>query len=99
MAKRKNQYEITEAVEYFLRDAGILNEYHIQRAIQNWAEIAGAVIAAHTDEIEYQNGILYLKMENSAWTQEVLMHRTKIKEKIHEYLGQEIVREIQVKSR
>jgi len=99
MAKRKNQYEITEAVEYFLRDAGIHDEYLVQRAIHNWEEVAGVSIASHTDELWFHSGILHVKMENSVWMQEVLMLRSQLRDKVHEYLGSAVIQEVQVHCR
>lgn len=96
MAKRKNQYEITEAVDYFLREAGIHDEYLVNRAIVNWEEIAGSPIAAHTDDIWFREGILHVKMKNAVWRQEVWMLRQELKNKIHDFLGTEVISEVRI---
>jgi predicted nucleic acid-binding Zn ribbon protein len=96
MGKRKNQYEIDEAVNLFLQEAGIRDEYLIQRMIQNWEDVVGNPIAAQTDSIEFHQGILKLKMKNAVWFQEVFMLRSQLLEKINDFIGEGIVKEIQV---
>lgn len=94
--KRKNQYEITEAVEYFLRDAGIHGQYLMQKVLAEWPEIVGEVIGAQTDDVWYVDGVLHVRMKTQAWRQEVFMQRSEIITRIHAHAGEEIVREIKV---
>jgi len=96
MKKRKNQFELSEALQGFLEDAGIEDIYRVQSAIHQWHEIVGEVIAGQTDEVSYEKGILKIQMKTSVWRQEVFMQRNQLLQVLNTWLGEDFIREIQV---
>lgn len=63
-----------------------------------WAETVGPAIAEQTERLYFKNGKLFVHVKNGVWRHEIHMKRYNIAQKLNEEVGDEIVKEIVVKS-
>ncbi len=59
-----------------------------------WRGVMGKPIAEQTQNIYLKNNILYIKIVSSALRQELLMHKSKIRNLINEKCNYEMVKDI-----
>lgn len=52
-----------------------------------WKEVVGETIAASTEPVSYQNGILWLWVRHSAWMQQLMFVRDDIRKTINKKMG------------
>ncbi|UCE02331.1 MAG: DUF721 domain-containing protein [Candidatus Latescibacterota bacterium] len=64
------------------------------RAVEVWDEVVGATIAAHAHAVAIREGVLFVEVESSVWTQELGLLREQIVEQLNANLGAKIVRRI-----
>lgn len=61
-----------------------------------WPDYAGASIAAASEPVGYNKGILYLWVKNASWMQQLVFMREPLAKKINEKLGFKYVYEIRL---
>jgi len=72
-----------------LRDR--VEEYHV---VESWNDIVGESIAAWVEPLRIEGGRLVLGVKSSPWLMEMQMREREILDRIEEYAGKGIVREI-----
>ncbi|MFA5509594.1 MAG: DUF721 domain-containing protein [Candidatus Cloacimonetes bacterium] len=45
---------------------------------QNWKDVVGELLAQKSYPLRFQDGILYVAVENNSWQQELLLHKEEI---------------------
>ncbi len=74
--------------------------YHFDKKIKEnevivkWNEIAGSTIAAATEPIRVKDGILYLKVKNDVWRNELHYQKLDLLKNIQKTLKARIITEI-----
>lgn len=68
-----------------------------QRAIQVWQDIVGDKVSAHTKPLTIQNKIFFVKVDNSAWSNELSFLKKDIIKSINEKVGMKIIRDVYFK--
>lgn len=89
--------KITSAIDRIvIRVAGkhAMEEY---RAYKDWNSVVGGVIAKAAVPVHVQHGVLYVRVKNSTWRQELLMQKPKILQKYAEIYGPDIIKDIRLK--
>ncbi len=79
--------KIGEVLEHFFNQAGLQQKFQEQKILNAWKETVGEAIAERTQPIRIQNGVLYVKVTNSVWMQELQFMKGLIREKIQEQSG------------
>lgn len=62
-----------------------------------WPQAAGEKIAAYTESLTVDNGVLYVKMRSAAARNEVFMQRDRLRDAVNEALGTKVVNVVIVK--
>ncbi|MBR2429283.1 MAG: DUF721 domain-containing protein [Alistipes sp.] len=62
-----------------------------------WREVVGERIASFTLEVQYVNGVVYVRMASSAARQEIFYRRDELTEQLNQRAGQHIVNTIIVR--
>ena len=84
-----------------LREA--LKEYGMERKVREhellvrWSELAGAAIANHATPTRFRDGVLYLRVPDAAWRQELSLRRAELRKKLNEALHEELVTDVVVR--
>jgi predicted nucleic acid-binding Zn ribbon protein len=72
----------------------ILKEY---QALQKWNELVGEKIAAVSEAEKVVSGVLYVKVKDHVWRNELKMLSGRLLEKYKEIMGEEIIKQIKFK--
>lgn len=59
-----------------------------------WAEVVGAELARRTEPLRIEEGKLFVRVDGSAWMQELQFLKHEIRERLNARAGAELVREI-----
>ena len=81
------------ALERALRQRGIESELKGWDAVKEWPRVVGPNIASHTRAVRFQQGILEVEVEGSAWMQELSLLKPQLIRKMNA-LGHAAVREL-----
>ena len=68
--------------------------YHEQNVIQLWQSEMGDFIVQHTKNVEFKQGILYVKLLNASLRFELMGRKSDIIAKLNQKTGIEIVKDI-----
>lgn len=79
MHEAKQLYEV---IEEFIRSSPAGRHLKAYRVLTEWNDIVGDVIARNTEVVRVDNGILYIRVKNSVWRNELVFQKGKIIEKI-----------------
>jgi len=69
-----------------------------ERAIQLWEEVVGTNVSAHAKPINIQEKIFFVKVDSSAWSNELSFFKKEIIKKINEGVGMQVIKDIYFKS-
>ena len=59
-----------------------------------WAEVVGAELARRTEPLRIEEGKLFIRVDGSAWMQEIAFLKDEIRERLNRRAGASLVREI-----
>ena len=65
-----------------------------QRVLGVWAEAVGEGVAERTQPMRIEKGILFLKVTNSVWMQQLQFMKELILTKLHEKMGTDLVQDL-----
>ncbi|HCN05497.1 MAG TPA: hypothetical protein DIS79_07740 [Bacteroidetes bacterium] len=81
----------------------VIRRYRLQpeldkaRLPQFWADAVGPLLARRTSVRSFDNGVLVVHVEESAWRSEILLRREELRSQLNARFGSEFVREIIVR--
>ena len=73
---------------------GKLKETRIRQA---WASIAGEYIAKYTTYLRLRDDSLLVEIKDSTLSHELFLHKEEVLEKVNAFLGEQLVRQIQIR--
>lgn len=76
------------------REVSFARKLAEQRAIQVWQDIVGDKISAHTKPLTIQDKIFFVKVDNSAWSNELSFLKKDIIKSINEKVGMRVIRDV-----
>ncbi len=95
MSRRSHQPKpIGTVLQDLIAKLGIGRKLDEARAIEAWAELAGPAIIAVTDSVWLRSGTLFVKVTSPTWRHELHLQRVEWRDRINEYVGTDVVREI-----
>jgi predicted nucleic acid-binding Zn ribbon protein len=77
-----------------LAAAGLGRRFAERSVLEDWAQIAGERVAAHSRAVDLRDGVLVLDADHGAWRQELTLLFPTIVRKYNERHGEGTVREI-----
>ncbi len=95
--RRTRTVKVGELVDDLFRDPTIRRKIAEGRLPDTWAEAAGPLAAAYTDEVVFKHGILTVKITSPVVRHEVFMKRSFLRDEINMRSGAILVRELRVK--
>lgn len=93
MAKGRETH-IREAILGFFKAAGMRERFDENLAIAFWDVCVGKEIARHTDPQKVKKGIIFVKVDNDVWRNELLFFKHQIIQKLNEKIGKKVIQEI-----
>jgi hypothetical protein len=91
------EYSIGEAIQKFLEKSRIKGSIQALQIEDMWEEIMGKTIAKYTEEIRIINDTLFITTHVGPLKQELIFQKEKIKLRVNEALGKNLIKEIIIK--
>ena len=88
-----------DVVNGLLSHLNLLTKVREQQAAIVWEEVVGRPIAAKTEVVSAQRGVLQVRAQTPAWAQELALQEGQIRRRLNEKLGGDIIREIRFSTR
>ncbi len=88
------EFSIGQAIQQFLDKSRIKNDVQAMQIQDIWAELMGKTIANYTEKIQLYNDRLFITTSVAPLKQELLYQRDKIRQRVNEALGKELVKEV-----
>ena len=73
---------------------GLEDELQGWRAVEDWARIVGPRVACHTRAIGFEQGVLRVEVEGSAWMHELGYLKQELIKAVNRELGTDRVRDV-----
>lgn len=85
---------LSQALGELIKDLGIEGEIRHNQAIQLWPEVVGKRIAniSHAERID--RNILFVKVNNDSWRNELIFLKKEIIERLNKRIGKNTVKDI-----
>ncbi len=100
MLKRDSRVSTAgEAVQGLLRSLGLWDRARQEQAAVVWEDVVGKAVAAKTEVIRVERGVLYVRTEGAVWAQELALHEDQILRRLRDKLGDNVVQAIRFSTR
>ncbi len=90
----KKPKALSHSITKLLRNMGIEEKVKEHQTINEWSQIVGENISKVTKAQRVVNGILFVKVKNSSWRNELIYMRQEILIKIDKTVGSGIIKEV-----
>ena len=91
------QYKIGDAIKQFLNGSRIKGGIQALQIEEVWEKIMGKTIAKYTEKIQIHGQVLYITTSVAPLKQELLYKKDKIRERVNEALGENLIREVVIR--
>lgn len=91
------EYSMGEAVQKFLNESRIKGSIQALQVEEVWEQIMGKTIARYTDSINIIDKTLFISTHVAPLKQELVFQREKIKLRVNEALGQNVINDVVIK--
>lgn len=92
-----SEYSIGAAIQKFLDQSRIKGSIQALQVEDVWAQIMGKTIAGYTDSIKIIDKTLFITTAVGPLKQELVFQKEKIKSRVNEALGQNVIQEVVIK--
>jgi len=89
-----NAKPVSQLIDQFLKSLGIGGKIEENFAIVYWDQAVGKEISQHTEPYKIAQGILFVKVTDPVWRNELQFFKNEIIEKLNQKIGKKIVKEI-----
>ena len=91
------EYSIGDALDKFLEQSRLRGSIQALQIGDVWEDIMGKTIARYTEEIRIINDTLFITTHVAPLKQELIFQKEKIKLRVNEALGKNVIKEIIIK--
>lgn len=91
---RSRATPLEEALRQLLRNLGYETKIKQHEVINRWEELVGSRIARVTNVERVRDGVLFVKVDNPTWRNELVFMKNRIHKKVEETVGAGIIRDI-----
>ncbi|MCD8293457.1 MAG: DUF721 domain-containing protein [Prevotellaceae bacterium] len=92
--KRSQARPIGQLVREYLREESLESPLNQYRLVNSWAAVMGPGIALYTRGLSIKNQTLFVQITSSALRQELMMRRSRLVDKLNEYVGAQVITNI-----
>jgi hypothetical protein len=89
-----NVKDVGHLLNELIDTLGLTKRVHEQRAMIEFETIMGADFCKRAEPVRIEQGVLFLKVTHSVWRQELFYQKELIKNRINDYLKEEIIQDI-----
>ena len=91
------EYSIGDAIQKFLDQSRIKGSIQALQIGDVWGDIMGKTVARYTEDIRIINDTLFITTHVAPLKQELVFQKEKIKLRVNEALGKNVIKEIVIK--
>ena len=85
---------VSQLIEQFLQSVGIHGKIEENFAIVYWDQVVGKEISERTEPYKILRGILFVRVTDPAWRNELQFFKQEIIKKLNHKIGRNIVKDI-----
>lgn len=85
-----------QALSQLIKDLGIESEVLHNQAVQLWPEVVGKRIANVSQAEKIDGKILFVKVKNDSWRNELVFLKKDIIERLNKRIGRKVVEELRL---
>lgn len=85
-----------QALKQLINDLGIENEVILHQAVQLWPEVVGKKIANISRAERIDGNILFVKVTNDSWRNELVFLKKDIIERLNKRIGKIVVKDLRL---
>ncbi len=93
---RKSTKTMSSVLSGVLHSLGLAEQFNGWLVVDRWPEIVGPAIAHVSRAIKYEDSVLYVAVDDSAWRQELAMKQESLLEKIKSFPYGHTVKQIRL---
>ena len=94
MIKRNSKPLRDILADFFSDNPRLKTQRAEHRAVKAWHELLGKGVSLYTKNIYFRRNILYVQLTSAVLRAELLLNKENLIERINEYAGMDIVRDI-----
>jgi len=95
--RHENEHQLKDLIGEYLKDNKIGRKLKEANLVQDWEKIMGSLINKHTQKITIAHQVLYIHVDVAPLKQELNYQRSRIKQLVNEYLGEEYIKEVVIR--
>ena len=88
------EFSMQEAIQQFLERSRIKGDIQAMRIQDIWEQLMGKTIAGYTEKIQIFGDRLIITTHVAPLRQELIYQKEKIKQRVNEALGEQVVKEV-----
>lgn len=90
----KKLQPINDILRKVLRELGLEKKFQEYQVVASWEDIVGEKVADHTFAYDYDNKLLFVKVDSSVWLQQLVLLKIDFIKKLNKKFGRKIVKDI-----
>lgn len=95
---KKNALTIGDVLsEFFEKNETLKIKLAEHKAVEGWREVLGEGVSYYTKNVYLKRNVLYVQLTSAVLRAELLMNKDALVQKLNEYAGVEIVRDIVIR--
>ncbi|MFQ5649495.1 MAG: DciA family protein [bacterium] len=94
MSRRKQPQLLQKSISSVLRNLGIESRVKEYQVIAKWPALVGKRVANATSAVRVADGILFVKVKNSVWRNELIYLKRDLFKKIDKEVGMGVIKDI-----
>jgi predicted nucleic acid-binding Zn ribbon protein len=94
MAKKPSLSRVSQVLESLLKGLDLEKALIQARILKQWEAVAGRTFSLHARPEELRSGKLYVRVDSSAWLQELMLLKPSLVARLNEALGEKAVSDI-----
>ena len=88
------EFSISDAIQQFLNQSRLKGDIQVMQIQDAWEQIMGKTISKYTEKIQIHGHTLYITTTVAPLKQELLYQKEKIKQRVNEALGENVIKEV-----
>jgi len=95
--RRSKTQSLAEVMGEYINDMKISDKLREVALVGSWEKIVGRAVASRTTKLYIKNSILFVEFKSSVIKSELLMMKEKLREKLNEEAGGELIKDIVIR--
>ncbi|MBQ8098160.1 MAG: DUF721 domain-containing protein [Bacteroidaceae bacterium] len=92
--KRRNEEQIGQLLQEYLRVQGLEAPLNEHRLLSSWGEVMGEAVNRRTGKLSIRDEVLYVEIKSPTLRSDMLMMRSDIVKKLNAHVGFNVIRDV-----